>query len=539
MKGLLLLFTAAFLLPLSSKAQTILQLNSYYSSLDSKAKSTFVTEDYTTYLAGEFSGEIIIGFNYRDAALKKSIYFTKQLSNGDIPFLETFYSTGDVFVSSIISKNNEVYIGGTYTDSLFIGTDTLFNGNFKGIYVAIFDTLGNFQYSLQPEAYSAELYDMSFSPQGDLLITGEYFGTFDFDGYNLNAPLGFNMLLINYNVIDQSINWIKTSEGTATNGKSVRSDAAGNVFVTGSYGNSTTFDSQVLSEVNGDHNVFIAKYSELGSLQWVKTIISPVQAHGLGLGVTNAGEIYVTGEYEMNLDIPTIGTLSNSGLMDVFVAKMNQSGDFSWAKTIQSTQFDQGIKIALDINDNPIILSNAGSIINFEGHDMSTNGFQDPLILKLNKFNGSYIWHCRIPSAPSSGIVEANSISIHGDLISICGSNRTGIFYQNEILDSPNLDDTYWSFIRDTNNAEISVSGLTILSNDHFSVFPNPFNSIINVQSNQFINRIEIVDLNGKIVFSSFPENSFVQLEPQLMSGIYYLKIETKNTHYTSKIHKL
>jgi len=539
MKGLLFLILLCSNFPFVLKAQNILQLNSYYSSHDSKAKSTFVTENQSIYIAGEFKGEIIVGFNYSDAQLKNSVYFSKQQGNGDIPFMSTFYSTGEVFVSSILSRDNQVYIGGTYTDSLFIGNDTLYNGNFKGVYIGVFDTLGNYQFAIHPESYSSELYDMTFTSQNELVLCGEYFGSFEIGSDSLNASLGFNMFVIKYNLIANEVNWVKSSSGTATNGKGVRVDSQGNVYVIGSYGNSTTFDAFSLPSVNGDHNAFIAKYSSDGIFQWAQTITSPVQAHGLGLELTSTGDIYVTGEYEMNLDIPQIGSLSNVGLMDAFIAKLNSDGDFIWAKTIQSELQDQGLKIVVDINDNPIVLSNAGTNINFNGLDLSSDGYIEPILLKLNKFDGSYIWHCRIPSAPESGIVNGYSIALNNDLISVCGSNRTGIFYQNEVLDSPNLDDSFWAIIRDTNNAEIDVSALEEFEFESVFVSPNPFNNTVTVHLNDEIKTISLFDAKATLLNTYYPTGQEFQINEELPSGIYHLRIETQNKILQTKIYKL
>lgn len=521
------------------EAQDITQLNVYYSSMDSRAKATYVTENQTSYIAGEYSGEIILGFNYHDAQLKNSIYFSKQFSNGDIPFMKTFSGTEEVFVSSIISKGNEVIIGGTFTDSLFIGEDTLVNLDFKGIYIAVFDTLGNHQYSLEPESYSAELYDLTYSNEGDLLITGEYFGVFDFGGYSLNAPLGFNMYLIKYNLSQQLVEWVKSSTGTATNGKSVRVDGTGYSYVVGSYGDATTFDGQGLSSVTGDHNLYVVKYSDLGDLVWIRTITGLVQTHGLGLAVSNLGDVYVSGEFEMYIDIPQVGTIFNGGLMDAFISKLNSNGDFIWGKGISSPDNDRGVKIVLDINQNPILLANTGSIIDFNGVSLNSGGFNDPLLLKLNKFDGSYIWHCRIPSAPISGIVAANSISIYDNVISVCGTNRTGIFYQEEVIDSPNLDDTFWAFIKDTNNAEINVSSIKQLIEYDLTCFPNPFSEYIKIQADEIINSVAIFDARSLLIMTLYPKSKELLFEEKLLSGIYHFKIETEKSTHHYKLLKL
>jgi Secretion system C-terminal sorting domain len=70
-------------------------------------------------------------------------------------------------------------------------------------------------------------------------------------------------------------------------------------------------------------------------------------------------------------------------------------------------------------------------------------------------------------------------------------------------------------------------------------IFPNPANNFININAKSNINKIQITDLNGRIIsnenFNS--ENVSLNLE-QLSIGMYLLKIETNNGSTTQKIIK-
>lgn len=74
----------------------------------------------------------------------------------------------------------------------------------------------------------------------------------------------------------------------------------------------------------------------------------------------------------------------------------------------------------------------------------------------------------------------------------------------------------------------------------HVSLFPNPFYSILNVQSGVSISRIEVFDAIGKMVFTHRTQGSSeVHLDLSILpKGIYMLKVFSNNSFSTHKIIK-
>lgn len=511
------------------KAQEIQQLYSFYSSADSKAKSTCFSESGSAYISGEFSEELFIGFNSANPWGLNSIYLSKQTSNGEIPFLSSFTGSGEVFVSAIQVHGDSVIVGGTFSDSLFFDTDTLYNSNFKGIYIAVFDTLGNFQSCWTTESYSAELYDLKINDIGQIIACGEFFGSFQFGSEELNANLGFNSYVFTLDKETFQPIWIDASNGTATNAKNVDFDSSNDIYIVGSYGDGTTIQGQTLPGVSGDHNLFLAKYSSIGDLIWIRTLTGPVQNHGLSLAVSESGDIYIGGEYEMTLDIPQIGTLFNEALMDGFVVKLDTEGEFQWAQNIGTSDNDASIQISMDNQDNPVVLSNVGQTLTVGSMSINSNGFFDPCLIKFDKNTGIPLWHFRIPSAPSSGIVKGYSFDLKDSLITICGSNRTGIYYSGEVLDSPNIDDSFWAVIKDSTFIEDDLD-LTELKDDSFSIFPNPCKQTFTLNNIDLNYKIELFDNKATIQKLTRQGNNTFHLDSDLPSGIYILRISNEET---------
>lgn len=529
-------FIFVIFLQFSAFSQSILQLNSYYSSTDSKAKSTCFSNSGSVYVTGEFKDEIIIGFNSFHTNGRNAVYWAKQTSNGDVPFMKTFVGTGSVFVSTIESFGDTILVAGTYTDSLFIGTDTLYNEHFKGIYIGLYDTLGNFLNSWTTNSYSAELYDCKISESGHIVGCGEYFGDLIFGTTTLQSTLGFNYFLFTMDRNSFASNWIESSSGSATNARKIDFDDAGNIYICGSYGDGTIIQGNNLSGVSGDHNLFLAKYDADGDVMLVRTLTGPVQTHGLSLAVSNQGDIYLGGEYEMNLNIPNVGMLINEGLMDGFLVKLNANGDFLWGENIGTVDNDASVDIALDIHQNPIVLVNAGKTLNVQGIDMNSGGYFDPILVKFNKDSGIPFWHFRIPSVPQTGIVSAYDFAIRDSIISICGSNKTGIVYFGDTLDSPNLSDSFWAIIKDS-TTQISQNSIDEFVVDNTSIYPNPFVNCFRIQSSLTdIVSVEMIDFKATNIKLNRQLDGLYFTDDNLSPGIYLLKITTPKKVILTKL---
>lgn len=134
-------------------------------------------------------------------------------------------------------------------------------------------------------------------------------------------------------------------------------DNSNNVYVTGTCYNKCFFsavDSISNSGTTGD--VFIAKYSESGSLIWAKKLSHSFSYEStLNLKVTSANQLVIIGAY---LDSLIIGddplqrdTLLGNGYTSSFIAQLNTDGDLLWSKKILSTNsLSRFIRVAESTN---------------------------------------------------------------------------------------------------------------------------------------------------------------------------------------------
>lgn len=136
-------------------------------------------------------------------------------------------------------------------------------------------------------------------------------------------------------------------------GADIAVDANGNSYITGRAGYGITG-----TGVDRSSLVFIAKYDSDGNRVWLKQFGNPTTASvsGRSIAVDAFGNSYVTGY--------TKGDLTgegNAGETDVFITKFDSSGNQLWVKQFGTVYQDSGEGIAVDSNGNSYLIGSTGT----------------------------------------------------------------------------------------------------------------------------------------------------------------------------------
>ena len=177
-------------------------------------------------------------------------------------------------------------------------------------------------------------------------------------------------------------------------------DANGNAYVIGSFGffNPTTgymiFDNDTVFN-NGVNQIFLVKYSPIGTVLWTKSI---------GGNNPNLGNgSYYEGAYKIIYDISTnsilmtgifdgtasFGSTTLFGTEDLFLAKLDLNGNFIWASGIYSNSADLYCSAIVTDNSGNIFISGGGVDSTFFSptSKIPAGGF----LAKYNS-NGNILW---------------------------------------------------------------------------------------------------------------------------------------------------
>jgi hypothetical protein len=168
---------------------------------------------------------------------------------------------------------------------------------------------------------------------------------------------------------------------------------------------------------------------------------------------------------------------------------------------------------------------------------ITTNGspFSDNLILQIANIN------IGVPTGISNGIIETNDAGLNQIF-----QNYSVYYYEQYAPSSSNSDILrYYKVVCDCDNTALknaldnytSVISLTEypypvyllhtneLQKNKISIFPNPFSTNFNIQSDDFVSNYTLIDISGKQLIATSSKNELDNLALQLNSGVYFLNL--------------
>jgi len=190
----------------------------------------------------------------------------------------------------------------------------------------------------------------------------------------------------------QNEDWIWANQAGGTNddtGYSIAVDANGNSYVTGSFFGSATFGTTTLTS-SGYEDIFVAKMDNNGNWLWANKAGGTNWDYGYGIAVDANGNSYVTGYFWGNATFGTT-TLTCSGNFGIFVAKMDINGNWLWAKQTGGTNTDLGQSIAVDANGNSYVTGYFWGNATFGTTTLTSSGQYDIFVAKMDS-NGNWLW---------------------------------------------------------------------------------------------------------------------------------------------------
>ncbi|MCH8905041.1 MAG: SBBP repeat-containing protein [Bacteroidetes bacterium] len=240
---------------------------------------------------------------------------------------------------------------------------------------------------------------------GNVLITGYYRGTADFDPgastFNLSSNGDDDIFIQKLDSAGNFI-WAKSIGGTlGDRGHSIATDIWGNVYITGWYQGTVDFDpgaSTFNLTVTGAVDVFIQKLDPAGNFIWAKSMGGSSADVGRSITIDASGNVLTTGYYLGVVDFDpgaTTFNLSAIGQAGIFVQKLDTGGNFLWAKSMSGSSWDEGNSVTTDALGNVLITGVYGSTVDFDPSgavfNLTANGQGDVFIQKLDS-GGNFLW---------------------------------------------------------------------------------------------------------------------------------------------------
>ncbi|MCW3102985.1 MAG: hypothetical protein JWO09_1425 [Bacteroidetes bacterium] len=332
------------------------------------------------------------------------------------------------------ANGNSFITGYFYSPTITFGSTTLTNSGLSGthdFFLVKYDPLGNVLWARSAIGAS---YDrgmgITTDPSGNVLVAGYFSGpSITFGTTTLSCSGNTNVFVAKYDSSGNLI-WAKRAGGTGSSqAYAISSDVNGNVFLTGSFLNSSiTFGTITLTNV-GNQDIFVAKYDASGNVVWARSAGGNSLDNGFGISNDASGNTYVTGQYASPVINFGTATLTNtSSDFDFFIVKYNGSGNIVWAKSAGGAAQEKGVSISCDALGNSFVTGQFSSPSITFGTSTLINGGGSVFDIFVVKYNssGNVLW-AKSGSGSAADYVWDNAIDTSGN------SFITGLF------DSPSI----------------------------------------------------------------------------------------------------
>ena len=247
--------------------------------------------------------------------------------------------------------------------------------------------------------------DITTDADGNIYITGSFDGTVDFDP----GPGTFELTKIGsfednfFCKLDADGNFVwaaSTPGGFGQMASAIFVDASQNVYATGHFKGTVDFNPGVGSfdiTALGQWDIFISKLDATGAYVWTQRIGGTDHEFAHSLSLDAGGNVFLSGVFQGTADFdPGAGTanMTSAGLRDMFILKLDQDGNFIWAKSIGGPNDELSMKIKTDATGNIYGTGVYESTLDADpgtGEFILTTLYDDFFLLKLDT-NGEFVW---------------------------------------------------------------------------------------------------------------------------------------------------
>lgn len=237
---------------------------------------------------------------------------------------------------------------------------------------------------------------------GNTYVTGNIAGKGNFSGTVYQGNGIYEMFIAKYDVAGNLV-WVKLAGGSGNDDGNDVKWHNGFVYVCGTFEGTAFFETTSLIS-KGGADAFIAKYTDAGSLVWVRSMGGTGAEDASAIDVDNAENVYVGGNYERAITIGTTNLTTNNFYKESFYAKYSNNGNVSWAKTSTGNNGNLIAGIAFD-NHQAVYLTGyfGGSFKVGTATVNSVSSSYDIFLAKVEVSDGSVDWLKRSGSTYEDG----------------------------------------------------------------------------------------------------------------------------------------
>ena len=322
-------------------------------------------KDGNLYITGGFLGTATFGGVSLISTGQRDGFIAKYSPQGTLLWAHRFGGNNATHSLGIaVDSSGNSYVTGYFNGKLEAGSVSL-NSQLNHFFIVKFDAQGNAVWGRQANGGDESRgLSIAVNAAGRIWVSGEYLFPTSVNGFvigNTNTSRSGGFLLS----MDTAgtVLWARAignsdSISRPIRGSAVAIDASDNAYLAGSLTGTINFAGTNVSRSTNAYTGFIAKFDTTGTIQWVNATSGNSYAEVRSIAVDTLGQAYVTGEFYETLTVGSTNLTragNQQGQRDVWVAKLDTSGQFLWAVRGGGNSWDEGLGIAVDGTGNAFV----------------------------------------------------------------------------------------------------------------------------------------------------------------------------------------
>ncbi len=214
--------------------------------------------------------------------------------------------------------------------------------------------------------------------------------------------------------------------GWGLHASAVKTDSAGNVYMAGTFQGTLTWGSNYVSR--GAEDVYIMKVVPSGEIAWIRTAGGNNYEAVQSLATDASGNVYVAGTFYGAAQFGSVTLVSQTRLDPMFVTKLDSNGNFLWAVASGGSGNSFCSSMTMDSAGNMYVMGGFHVGTAVFGSTTLTNEhyYCDLFLTKLNN-QGQFLWAKQI-SDETPGVEGGNAVSGYSLLADSGSVYLAGVF---------------------------------------------------------------------------------------------------------------
>jgi hypothetical protein len=299
-----------------------------------------------------------------------------------------FYSETKSILEADADGN--IFMAGNFIETAEFGTDYITSAGGTDIFIAKYNKFGEVLWLLGDGGEDYDYLHGIASDEAGFYTGGSFYGTTSIGGQSFTSAGSQDLFIARYNQIGE-IQWVQQFSSPKTDYlNAIDSDPFGNLFITGHYYDSIAIGGTTIYSVGGS-DIFIAKFDITGKLIWVQQASGSSSDQSYSLSCDADGNLAFSGSFFEDITLGDV-TLTTEDPTGVFMAKYNNDGELIFAQQVDGNGLIAKSFVSFDSEGDIYFAGNFTNEVHFGPYTFIAGEFNIDVFITRYTADGTLLW---------------------------------------------------------------------------------------------------------------------------------------------------